>query len=111
MSFETVAFDGIYESLVIARCQIRIGRTVIAKAICSGIGKLRENTDEGQYGAIDANVRLLSTGEPDGEIKPGTVIEVLQNGKDEKTGWVSARVGGRFPTGGLTRLALEAVHE
>ena len=111
MSFETEAFDGIYESLTITRCQIRIGRTVIAKAVCAGIGKLRENTDEGQYGAIDANVRLLSADEPDGEIKTGTVIEILMNGADEKTGWVSARVGGRFPIGGLTRLALEAVNE
>ena len=111
MSFEIDAFNGIYASLTIARCQIRIGRTVIAKALCSGIGKLRENTDEGQYGAIDANVRLLVTDEPGGEIKTGTVIEVLQNGADENTGWVSARVGGRFPIGGLTRLALEAVNE
>ena len=108
MSFETEAFDGIYESITIARCQIRIGRTVIAKALCSGIGKLRENTDEGQLGSIDANVRLLATDEPDDEIKTGTVIEILQNGKTE---WIKARVGGRFPVGGLTRLALEAVNE
>jgi len=111
MSFETEAFNGIYESIVIARCKIRIGRTVIAKALCSGIGTLRENTDEGQLGSIDANVRLLATAEPDDEIKTGTVIEILQNGKDEKTGWIKARVGGRFPVGGLTRLALEAVNE
>ena len=84
---------------------------MIAKALCAGIGKLRENTDEGQFGSIDANVRLLATDEPDDEIKTGTVIEILQNGQDEKTGWVKARVGGRFPVGGLTRLGLEAVNE
>ncbi|MFA5423470.1 MAG: hypothetical protein WC374_06385 [Phycisphaerae bacterium] len=111
MSFETDAFDAIYESLTIARCRIRIGRTVIAKAICSGIGVNRQSTDEGQFGSIDANVRLLTADEPDGEIKNGTVIEVLQNGKDEKTGWAKARVGGRFVVGGLTRLILEAEHE
>jgi len=111
MSFETEAFNGIYESITIARCKIRIGRTVIAKALCSGIGTLRENTDEGQFGSIDSNVRLLAADEPDDEIKTGTVIEILQNGQDEKTGWVKARVGGRFPVGGLTRLALEAVNE
>ena len=111
MTVATDTFDSIYNTLTIARCQIRIGRTVIATALCSGIGKLRENTDEGQYGAIDANVRLLSADEPDGEIKTGTVIEILMNGADEKTGWVSARVGGRFPIGGLTRLALEAANE
>jgi len=111
MSFETKAFNSIYASITIARCQIRIGRTVIAKALCAGIGKLRENTDEGQLGSIDANVRLLATDEPDDEIKTGTVIEILQNGQDTKTGWVKARVGGRFPVGGLTRLALEAVNE
>ena len=108
MSFETKAFNSIYASITIARCQIRIGRTVIAKALCAGIGKLRENTDEGQLGSIDANVRLLATDEPDDEIKTGTVIEILQNGK---TKWVKARVGGRFPVGGLTRLGLEAVNE
>jgi len=108
MSFEIDAFNAVYESLTIARCQIRIGRTVIAKALCSGIGTLRENTDEGQFGSIDANVRLLATAEPDDEIKTGTVIEILQNGKAE---YVKARVGGRFPVGGLTRLALEAVNE
>jgi len=111
MSLETKAFNSVYSSITIARCQIRIGRTVIAKALCSGIGVLRENTDEGQLGSIDANVRLLATDEPDDEIKTGTVIEILQNGKDAKTGWIKARVGGRFPVGGLTRLALEAVNE
>jgi len=111
MSFEIEAFNSIYASITIARCKIRIGRTVIAKALCSGIGTLRENTDEGQLGSIDANVRLLSADEPDGEIKTGAIIEILQNGKDEKTGWVKARVGGRFPVGGLTRLGLEAVNE
>ena len=45
------------------------------------------------------------------EIKTGKVIEILQSGQDTKTGWVKARVGGRFPVGGLTRLALEAVNE
>jgi len=111
MSLGIDTFNAVYNSLVIARCKIRIGRTVIAKALCAGIGKLRENTDEGQVGSIDANVRLLATDEPDGEIKTGTVIEILQNGQDTKTGWVKARVGGRFPVGGLTRLGLEAVNE
>ena len=111
MSLGIDTFNAVYNSLTIARCKIRIGRTVIAKALCAGIGKLRENTDEGQLGSIDANARLLSADEPDGEIKTGTVIEILQNGQDEKTGWVKARVGGRFPVGGLTRLALEAVNE
>ena len=108
MSFETKAFNSIYASVTIARCQIRIGRTVVTKALCAGIGTLRENTDEGQIGSIDANVRLLATDEPGGEIKNSTIIEVLQNGRTE---WVKARVGGRFPVGGLTRLALEAVNE
>ena len=111
MSLGIDTFNAVYNSLTIARCKIRIGRTVIAKALCSGIGKLRENTDEGQFGSIDANVRLLATDEPDDEIKTGTVIEILQNGQDEKTGWVKARVGGRFPVGGLTRLGLEAANE
>ena len=111
MSFEIESFNSIYATLTIARCQIRIGRTVIARALCAGVGALRENTDEGQFSRIDSNVRLLAADEPDGEIKVGTVIEILQNGHDEKTGWVSARVGGRFPVGGLTRLALEAEHE
>jgi hypothetical protein len=48
---------------------------------------------------------------PATEIKTGATIEILQNGKDEKTGWISARVGGRFTVGGLTRLILEAVNE
>ena len=108
MSFEIVAFNSVYSSITIAQCQIRIGRTVVAKALCAGIGTLRENTDEGQFGSIDANVRLLSADEPDGEIKTGAIIEILQNGKTE---WIKARVGGRFPVGGLTRLALEAVNE
>jgi len=108
MSFESDAFDAIYESLELARCQIRIGRAIIAKAICSGIGINRQSTDEGQFGGVDASVRLLSADEPDGEIKTGTVIEVLQNGKTE---WLKARVGGRFTIGGLTRLTLEAEHE
>ena len=104
MSFETDAFDGIYASIPIARSQIRIGRAVIAKAICSGIDTIRESTDEGQFGGVNALARLLSSDEPDGEIKTGTVIEILRNGQNEKTGWIKARVGGRAVFGGLTRL-------
>jgi hypothetical protein len=111
MSFESDAFDAIYESLELARCQIRIGRTVVTKAICAGIGINRQSTDGGQFGSVDANVRLLTADEPGGEIKTGTVIEVLPNGADEKTGWVTVRVGGRFTVGELTRLTLEAEHE
>lgn len=108
MSFETEAFNAIYDAMPLVRCQIRIGRTVIAKALCAGIGIDRKSTDEGQFGGIAANVRLLAADEPDGEIKNGTVIEVLQDGKTE---WQSARVGGRFTVGGVTRLVLEAEHE
>jgi len=111
MSFETEGFDAIYDALILARCQLRIGRKVIAKAICAGIGINRQSTNEGQFGGIEANVRLLAADEPDGEIKNGTVIEILQDGKDVKTGWIKARVGGRFTAGGLTRLVLEAVNE
>ena len=108
MNFETDAFNAIYESLELARCQIRIGRTMVTKAICAGIGIDRQSTSEGQFGGVDANVRLLTADEPDGEIKIGTVIEILQNGK---TDWIKARVGGRFTVGALTRLILEAEHE
>jgi hypothetical protein len=108
MSFETEGFDAIYDALILARCQLRIGRKVIAKAICAGIGINRQSTNEGQFGGIEANVRLLASDEPGGEIKNGTVIEILQEGKTE---WINARVGGRFTVGGLTRLVLEAVNE
>ena len=105
------AFNAIYAALADARCQIRIGRTVIAKAICSGIGVNRQSTDEGQVESVDANVRLLAADEPNGEIQNGTVIEVLREGANVKTGWIKARVGGRFTVGGVTRLILEAEHE
>ena len=104
-------FEQVYLSLPDARCQIRIGRKVIAKALCAGIGVDRKSTDEGQFGGIAANVRLLASDEPGGEIANGTVIEILQDGKDIKTGWLKARVGGRFTVGGVTRLTLEAEHE
>lgn len=111
MNLAATAFNAIYTALADARCQIRIGRTVVARALCAGIGTLRQSTDEGQFGGVDANVRLLTADEPGGEIKIGTVIEVLPNGANEKTGWVKVRVGGRVTTGGLTRLILEAEHE
>ena len=111
MAEAVTVFNALYSGLTDARCQLRVGRTVIAKALCSGIGINRENTERGQFGGIDANVRLLSADEPDGEIKNGTVIEILQNGKNEKTEWIKARTGGRYTIGGLTRLMLEAEHE
>ena len=111
MTVATDTFNAIYGAMTDCRCQLRIGRTVIAKALCAGIGINRQSTDEGQFGGVDANVRLLAADEPDGEIKNGTVIEVLPNGADEKTGWIKARVGGRFVVGALTRLTLEAEHE
>ena len=113
MSFDTDAFNSVYDALEIAQCQIRIGRVVIEKAMCSGIDILRTTTDEGQYGAVAANVRLLTADEeiamdPETKIDNGTVIEILQNGKTE---WQSVRVGGRNTVGGITRLTLEAVNE
>lgn len=105
------AFNGIYAALTDAHCQLRIGRTVIAKALCAGLTINRENTDHGQFGGIDANVRLLAADEPDGEIQNGTVIEVLKEGANVKTGWIKARVSGRISIGGVTRLILEAEHE
>lgn len=114
MTIATDAFNAIYDSaetVGLLRCKIRIGRTVIAKAICAGLAITRENTDEGQFGGIDANVRLLAADEPGGEIAIGTVHEVLKEGADEKTGWIKVRVGGRISIGGITRLVLEAEHE
>jgi hypothetical protein len=111
MSDSTTAFNAIYSALADARCKIRIGRAVIAKALCAGLMVSRQSTNDGQFGSIDASTRLLSADEPDGEIKNGTVIEILQDGKDEKTGWIKARVSGRISIGGVTRLILEAEHE
>lgn len=108
MSIATEAFDAIYAALPMAHCQLRVGRNTVAKALCAGIGIDRENTERGQFGGIDANVRLLASDEPGGEIKNGTVVEILQDGRTE---WVPSRVGGRYSVGGLTRLVLEAEHE
>jgi hypothetical protein len=111
MGLGDTAFNAIYSALSDARCQLRVGRAVIAKALCVGITVSRQSTDEGQFGSIDANVRLLAADEPNGEIQNGTVIEVLREGANVKTGWIKARVGGRFTVGGVTRLILEAEHE
>jgi hypothetical protein len=111
MGLGDTAFNAIYSALADARCKIRIGRAVVAKALCAGITVNRKSTDEGQFGSIDANVRLLAADEPNGEIKNGTVIEILPDGRDEKTGWIKARVSGRISIGGATRLILEAENE
>jgi len=111
MSAATILFETIYSGMPDARCKLRIGRAVVARAISAGLTVHREDTDLGQVGGIEGNVRLLAADEPDGEIQNGTPIEVLPDGADEKTGWLKARVGGRYSVAGLTRLILEAVNE
>jgi len=108
MTAATDAFDALYASVEDARCQVRIGREVIAEALCSGLDVIRENTDLGQVGTVKATVRLLSADEPEGGIANGTLIEIQQNGA---TDWVKARSGARYTVGGTTRLTLEAVNE
>ena len=108
MSEAITAFNAVYAGLTDARCQVRVGRDVVARALCAGIDVARESTDQGQFGRVDANVRLLTADEPGGEVKNGTVIEVLQQGH---TAWRKVRTGGRYTAGGVTRLTIEAVHE
>ncbi len=108
MSEASTTFAAVYAALTDARCQVRVGRSIVERALCAGIDVVRESTERGQYGRIDANVRILSADEPGGEIKTGTVIEVLQEGQ---TAWRKVRVGGRHTIGGVTRLSIEAVHE
>ena len=107
-NYEVDIFNTVYEQLEWAQCQVRIGRTVIEKAVMAGATRTRESTDQGQFEGVGDYVRMLAADEPSGGIENGTVIEVKQGGKDA---WLKVRVRERFTQGGVTRLMLEAEHE
>lgn len=107
MSIETTIFNHTYNSLPWSKCQIKIGRLIIERATVAGVGINVENTDQGQYGGIAMETRLLAEDEPGGKVAIGQVLYIKQPDRD----WVPTRVAGRFTQGGVTRLSLEAVNE
>lgn len=108
MSFETTIFEATYNNISWSRCQLKIGRNIIERCTVAGIEQDRQNTENGQYNMIGAQVRLLLSDEPESGIVIGQTVELKQYGRDD---WINLRVGGKFTQGGVTRLSMEAVNE
>ncbi len=97
-------FDDVYTRMSEAQAEIRRGRDVIAKALTSGIEKIREESDFGQMAATGMYVRYLATDDLTPTIDTGDAIDVRMSGGS----WHPFRVGAKQTTGGVARLALEA---
>ncbi len=103
MSETTAIFNALYASLAEARAQVRIdGKTVIARALSSGIGRTRESSEQGLYGAAVDQVRVLLADVPAGKLALGNEIEVAVNGG----AWVKLRIAARKDTGGVVTLTV-----
>jgi hypothetical protein len=102
-------FNDLYTALTEARCQVRVGgKGVVERCLCSGIGKDRESSEQGQYQAVSAEVRFLAADETTGtQVPNGLEIEIKVDGSDV---WQKFRIGGRHVSGAVLRLTLEAVH-
>lgn len=82
----------------------------IASAFCSGMERVRAQTDEGLVNGADGNVRYLTSAEPSAWADGinGQVVEILFYGESE---WERFRVASRKPLQGAVRLNLLAEFE
>lgn len=110
MSIAATAFEAIYATLTDLRCRVRVGgRTVITRAVTSGISFTRDDMDEGQADAPAGNTRFLAEDEPTPKIKVGDVIEIMFTANGE-TKYSKYRVMTRMALAGVVRLEIEGAH-
>ena len=91
-----------------ARAEIRQGRLTMTEALCTGIGKDRQSSDQGQYESIDGLVRVVAADVPARmKLVNGELLDVKPSGGE----WQTLRIGGRFEQAGVIRLSMEWPHE
>lgn len=107
MSAETAILDAAWASIPSARAQIRIdGQAVVARALCSGVGRTKESSDYGRALNTSDMVRCKTADIPAGKLGIGNVIEVsVAAGSYEKV-----RIAGRKDFGGVSAFTVEAVN-
>ena len=109
MSDTTDIFEGIYEALPEARCNLRKGRDTVERALASGIGREHQTTEQGTFRGTDLIVRVLSSELPGRGIDIDDVVEVRQPATTGE--WQSFRVAGRNVTGGVVSYTMAAQYE
>lgn len=105
--FTAEVFSAMYDAVTEARAQVRIeGKTVLPRALCSGVEFVRENSDYGQTQATSDIVRVEAPAVPPGKLNIGDEIEVSGNGGT----WVKVRIVGTKTTGAVYAMTLGAVY-
>jgi len=107
MTMTKTLFDSAWASLPAARAQVRVDIVVIEKALCTGIARQRENSDEGQVVGAESLVRYLKTPTFDPAVKPGQIIEVDTTGNPQ---WSRVRVISRKDVEDVVHLETEAIN-
>ena len=99
-------FNDLYSHMTEARASVRVdGRDIIAKALCSGVETIREDTDQGTIPASNIMLRILASDEPHGKMELGDRVEVKM---DTETDWRKMRIRGKMATGMVMRYSIEA---
>jgi hypothetical protein len=88
-------------------CSVRVGRDVIATALCTGLDEVKTATDQGNVIGFSGNVRYLLADEPR-EVKKGEVIEIK---RAEDAAYFKVRAGVRHSSSGAVRLSITAEFE
>jgi hypothetical protein len=106
MAGTTDIFDALYDSLSEARAVIRIGGQVSVPALCSGLERVREFTEQGRGEQIADTVRCKTSDLPATGAAIGDAVEVSVNGG----AWIKVRVTSRRDTGGVTAFGVGSVN-
>ncbi len=107
----TVIFNSMYSALAEARASIRVGSDVLPRCLCEGVGKARQSSEMGLYGAVATQVRYLA---PEavaaglgGKLELGAAIELSSNGAE----YARFRIVGTQTTGAVVTLTLADPNE
>ncbi len=80
-------------------------RDVIARAVCTGVERMREPSEQGLVTDPRGTVRYLLSEEPTPRVKPGDVLEIKL---PYMTDYLTVRCEARNDIGGAVRLEVEA---
>lgn len=105
MGIGSKVFEAQYAALAEARARLRIGRDIVERCLCGSFQSVQTDTEEGQYSALVASVKMNVADWP-GKGKPeGVKVEFARAGSDI---WKQCRVASASETDGIYSLTLEA---
>ena len=104
MGIGSRVFEAQYAALAEARARLRIGRDVVERCLCGSFQNTPTDTEEGQYLAVVASVKMLVSDWPNKLRPEGRKVDFARVGGE----WKACRVAAASETDGVWSLTLEA---